>query len=167
MNREDKKRIGVRSLSLIALLLMAALLAACGGQSKPKPPPGSPDNPLVAQAPQDTVAQGRLNEAAPAAKGAAALGAEGAKAKADAQPGYQKLVERQGSKPRSRFTPCNLVTKAQARRDRRGTAAGPARGAAGPDVHLPLAGRQALRDGGRPVGGVLEAQAPDAQAPAG
>ena len=113
MNREDKKRIGVRSLSLIALLLMAALLAACGGQSKPKPPPGSPENPLVAQAPQDTVTKGRLNEAAPAAKGGVA-GAEGAKAKADAQPGYQKLVERQGSKPRSRFTPCNLVTKAQA-----------------------------------------------------
>jgi hypothetical protein len=108
---DDKKRIGVRSLGLIALLLMSALLAACGGQSKPKPPPGSPDNPLVAQAPQDTVTQGRLNEAAPAAKGA---GAEGATPKAAAQPGYQKLVERQGSKPRSRFTPCNLVTKAQA-----------------------------------------------------
>jgi hypothetical protein len=111
VNRDDKKRIGVRSLSLIALLLMAALLAACGGQSKPKPPPGSPDNPLVAQAPQDTVTQGRLNEAAPTAKGA---GAEDATPKAAAQPGYQKLVERQGSKPRSRFTPCNLVTKAQA-----------------------------------------------------
>ena len=70
MHRDDKTRIGVRSLSLIALLLMAALLAACGGQSKPKPPPGSPQNPLVAQAPQDTVTPGRLNEAAPAAKGA-------------------------------------------------------------------------------------------------
>lgn len=111
MHCDDKKRIGVRSLSLIALLLMATLLAACGGQSKPKPPAGSPDNPLVAQAPQDTVTQGRLNEAAPAAKGA---GAEGATSEAAAQPGYQKLVERQGSKPRSRFTPCNLVTKAQA-----------------------------------------------------
>ena len=53
MNRDDKKRIGVRSLSLIALLLMAALLAACGGQSKPRPPPGSPERPLVAQTPQD------------------------------------------------------------------------------------------------------------------
>jgi hypothetical protein len=114
VNRDDKKRIGVRSLSLIALLLMAALLAACGGESKPKPPPGSPQNPLVAQAPQDTITQGRLNEAAPAAKGDAGSGAEGAKPKADAQPGYQKLVERQGSKPHSRFTPCNLVTKAQA-----------------------------------------------------
>jgi hypothetical protein len=112
VNRDDKRRIGVRSLGLIALVLMAALLAACGGQSESKPPPGSPDNPLVAQAPQDSVTSGRLNEAAPAAKGTS--GAEGAKPKAAAQPGYQKLVERQGSKPHSRFTPCNLVTKAQA-----------------------------------------------------
>ena len=68
--------------------------------------------------------------------------------------------------PRSRFTPCNLVTKAQARRDRRRAAAGSARGAPGPDVHLPLAGRQALRDAGGPVRAVREAQAPAAQAPA-
>jgi hypothetical protein len=106
VHRDDKTRIGVRSLSVIALLLIAALLAACGGQSKPAPAPGSPERPLVAQAPKDALTSGRLNEAAPAA--------EGAKAKADTQPGYQKLVERQGSKPRSRFTPCNLVTKAQA-----------------------------------------------------
>ena len=112
MNRDDDKRIGVRSLGLIALVLMTALLTACGGQSTPKPPPGSPQNPLVAQTPQDSATAGRLNEAAPAAKGGA--GAGGTKPKADAQPGYQKLVERQGSKPRSRFTPCNLVTKAQA-----------------------------------------------------
>jgi hypothetical protein len=101
VNHDDDRRIGVRSLSLIALVLLTALLAACGGESKPKPPPGSPENPLVAQAPKDSATAGRLNEAAPTAK-------------ADAQPGYQKLVERQGSKPRSRFTPCNLVTKAQA-----------------------------------------------------
>jgi hypothetical protein len=114
VNHDDDRRIGVRSLSLIALLLMTSLLAACGGQSKPTPPPGSPENPLVAQAPQDSVTAGRLNEAAPAAKGTSSAGAEGTKPKRDAQPGYQKLVERQGSKPRSRFTPCNLVTKAQA-----------------------------------------------------
>src|SRR4051812_47711932 len=93
---------------------MAGLLAACRGPAQPKPPPRSPENPLVAAAPRDTVTQGRLNEAAPAAKGAAGAGAEGAKPKAADQPGYQKLVERQGHKPRSRFTPCNLVTKAQA-----------------------------------------------------
>jgi hypothetical protein len=112
VNRDDDKRIGVRALGLIAPVLMTALLTACGAQSTPKPAAGSPQNPLVAQAPQDSATAGRLNEAAPAATGAA--GAEGAKPKAAVQPGYQKLVERQGSKPRSRFTPCNLVTKAQA-----------------------------------------------------
>ena len=69
MHRDDKTRIGVRSLSLIALLLMAALLAACGGQSKPAAVPGSPERPLVAQTPQDALTSGRLNEATPAAKG--------------------------------------------------------------------------------------------------
>jgi hypothetical protein len=114
VTRDDDKRIGVRALSLIALVLLTALLTACGAQSTPKPAPGSPQNPLVAQAPQDAVTSGRLNEAAPAAKGTGGAGAEGAQPKAAVQPGYQKLVERQGSKPRSRFTPCNLVTKAQA-----------------------------------------------------
>jgi Protein of unknown function (DUF3558) len=79
---------------LIALVLATALLSACGGGSKSSPP-GSPDNPLVAQTPEGTVN-------------------EGAAPKAAAKPGYQSLVERQGRKPRSRFTPCNLVTKAQA-----------------------------------------------------
>jgi hypothetical protein len=88
-------RIGVRPPCLIALLLAAALLAACGGSSKPGPPPGSPQNPLVAQTEKSSAA----SEAAPAAA---------------AKPGYQSLVESQASKPRSAFTPCNLVTKAQA-----------------------------------------------------
>jgi hypothetical protein len=79
-------RIGERVPCLIALALASVLLAACGGSSKPSPPPGSPQNPLVAQT-------------APAA---------------GAKPGYQGLLESQASKPRSRFTPCNLVTKAQA-----------------------------------------------------
>jgi hypothetical protein len=81
---------------LIALLLATVLLAACGGgSSKPGPPPGSPQNPLVAQ----TEKSSGGSEAAPAAA---------------AKPGYQSLVESQVGKPRSRFTPCNLVTKAQA-----------------------------------------------------
>jgi hypothetical protein len=112
MPRNDR-RIGVRSLTLIALVLTTALLTACGGASKPKPAPGSPDNPLVAQAEASPASAGRLNEAAPVkANGKSSTTSEGA-AKAE-QPGYQKLVERQGRKPRSRFTPCNLVTKAQA-----------------------------------------------------
>jgi hypothetical protein len=95
----------VRLLCLIAIVLVAAVLSACGGQSKPSPP-GSPDNPLVARTTaSDASTSARVNEAASAAKKSP---------KADEQPGYQKLVERQGHKPRSRFTPCNLVTKAQA-----------------------------------------------------
>lgn len=87
----------MRSLCLIALLsLSTVVLAACGGgSSKPSAPPGSPQNPLVAQ----TEESGAASEAAPAAA---------------AKPGYQGLVESQGSSPRSRFTPCNLVSKAQA-----------------------------------------------------
>ena len=85
---------------VIAFVFVAALLSGCGGGSTSSPP-GSPDNPLVAQESVGSTS-GRNNEASPAAP------------KAAAKPGYQSLVERQGSKPRSRFTPCNLVTKAQA-----------------------------------------------------
>jgi hypothetical protein len=92
--------LGVRTPCLIALVLVTALLSACGGQSKPKSsPPGSADNPLVAVTPEDASAGG-VNE--------------GAAPKAAKAPSYQSLVEGQERKPRSRFTPCNLVTKAQA-----------------------------------------------------
>jgi hypothetical protein len=89
-------RTGVPLPCLTALLLATVLLVACGGgSSKPGPPPGSPQNPLVAHTEKSSPA----SEAAPAAA---------------AKPGYQGLVESQASKPRSRYTPCNLVTKAQA-----------------------------------------------------
>jgi hypothetical protein len=112
MNSATDRRIGVRLLCLIAFVLVAALLSACGGQSKSSPP-GSADNPLVATVTPESTTTGRVNEAATTPK-KGATASEGAAPKAD-QPGYQKLVERQSSKPRSRFTPCNLVTKAQAR----------------------------------------------------
>ena len=95
MNRDDKKRIGVRSLSLIALLLMAALLAACGGQSKPEPPPGSPEQPAGRPGAAGRRHHGTPQRGRALPRRGGGLGAEGAKAKADAQPGYQKLVERQ------------------------------------------------------------------------
>jgi hypothetical protein len=117
VNLDLDRRTGVRRTSLIALVLVAALLSACGASSKPASPPGSPDHPLVAEPTRDATTAGRVNEAAAtspqrASKSSSAT-SEGATAKAD-QPGYKKLVERQTSKPRSRFTPCNLVTKAQA-----------------------------------------------------
>ena len=167
MNRDDDKRIGVRSLSLIALLLMTALLAACGGQSTPKPPPGSPQNPLVAQAPQDSVTAGTAQRGRPRGEGRSGRGAEGAKPKADAQPGYQKLVERQGSKPRSRFTPCNLVSKAQAGAIVGAPLQDPLEAPQGPTcIYRSQDGKRFVTLAVQSVA-VREAQAPDAQAPAG
>jgi hypothetical protein len=86
---------------VIAFVFVPALLSGCGGGSTSSPP-GSPDNPLVAEQTSGGSASGLNHESGSAAPRAAA------------KPGYQSLVERQGSKPRSRFTPCNLVTKAQA-----------------------------------------------------
>jgi hypothetical protein len=91
----------VRWRCVIAFVFVAALLSGCGGDSRSSPA-GSPENPLVAQQTSAPGTSGRDNEASSVAP------------KVAAKPGYQSLVERQGTKPRSRFTPCNLVTKAQA-----------------------------------------------------
>jgi hypothetical protein len=74
---------------LIGCLAATALLAGCGNE-KPAAPPGSPDNPLVGKTQKAT---------------------ENRKA---AEPGYSTLLKRQDGKPQSRFTPCGLVTRAQA-----------------------------------------------------
>ncbi len=88
-----------RTLSLVGLVTVAAALTGCGGgESTPAAaPPGSPDNPLRAERQLNSSSRG--NEAATSKK-------QG--------PGYKSLLERQSSHVRSRFTPCNLVTKAQA-----------------------------------------------------
>ena len=88
-----------RALCLIALLADAALLSACGGAEKPAAPPGSPENPLVGK-PTEDISTGRSNEA---------------DVKSSERPGYQKLLARQASKPGTAFTPCNLVTRAEAK----------------------------------------------------
>jgi hypothetical protein len=94
-----------RLIVLAALALVAIALTACGGSSKPAAAPGSPERPLQAQLsePGSGATGGRSNE-----------GAASSSASAEA-PGYQALVKKQSSHPRSRFTPCNLVTPAQAR----------------------------------------------------
>jgi hypothetical protein len=93
-------------LLVLAVALAAAAIAvtACGGGSSPPPAPGSPERPLVATQPTPGggTAGGRSNEAS----------ASGAK---PTKPGYEALLESQSSRPRNRFTPCNLVTQKQAR----------------------------------------------------
>jgi hypothetical protein len=84
----------------LVVLAVAVVAAGCGSQdtTKPKGPLGSPDNPVPARAEAESSA-----------------GSEGGAA---TKPGYAKLLERQRkatTKPRSRFTPCNLVSRAQAR----------------------------------------------------
>jgi hypothetical protein len=91
----------MRPTCLILLAALAVVLAACGG-AKPEPPPGSPDNPVAAQ----------LSE--PSATGVSNEGQASGEESGE-QPSYEALLDQQSSKPRTRFTPCNLVTKAEAR----------------------------------------------------
>jgi hypothetical protein len=83
-----------RPLCALTLVALAGLLTACGGGTDKPAAPGSPQNPLV-------------GKNTPGAKQSSEVGGSNA-------PGYQKLLERQTKKPQSNFTPCNLVTKAQA-----------------------------------------------------
>jgi hypothetical protein len=96
--------------SFIVLAAVAALVAGCGGD-QPSSPPGSAQNPLVGHAPATVPGATPSSAKSGTANGGSAdTGGQTPKA-----PGYQKLLERQTSKPRSRFTPCNLVSRAEAR----------------------------------------------------
>jgi hypothetical protein len=84
--------------SLLAVAAVTGALAGCGGDPAPSPP-GSPDNPLVASKQVDGKATAREPGSA-----------------SGTTPGYGKLVQRQASsKPGHSFSPCSLVTRAQAR----------------------------------------------------
>ncbi|HET6508232.1 MAG TPA: DUF3558 family protein [Baekduia sp.] len=99
---------------LTTALLAAALLAGCGGggdRHAQRGPLGSPDNPVPATPQSEHAA----NE-----KGAAV------------KPGYATLLQKQTSKPARRFTPCNLVTKSQARAIMRTAIAEPVEAPLGP-----------------------------------
>jgi hypothetical protein len=88
----------------ICCVALTGLLAGCGGgEQTSEPAPGSPEKPLTAR-PQEQAAQG------PNSAGEGSTRASKAK-----EPGYQKLVQRQSPRPRRRFSPCTLVTVAEAR----------------------------------------------------
>jgi hypothetical protein len=81
--------------TLMSIAAAATLVAACGDAGDGASPPGSPENPLVAQSQPE-----RANEGAVAA---------------EEKQGFQAILENQRQKPpESRFTPC-LVSRAQAR----------------------------------------------------
>ena len=92
----------MRRACIAAAVVLATLLAACGDDAAPKPAAGSPENPLVAQTDPSRLPGKPADDPESAASGKDA-------------PGYQELVAGQTSKPKSRFTPCSLVSKAQAR----------------------------------------------------
>jgi hypothetical protein len=93
MTRSDATgRITVRSLCLIAVVSAATLLTACGGSE--------PSSKRTTQQGK-SVTQPSTNEGQTAGK-------------TPGSPGYQALVAGQKGKPRSAFTPCNLVTQKQA-----------------------------------------------------
>jgi Protein of unknown function (DUF3558) len=85
--------------ALCVLAVAALLLSACGGggAARKQGPPGSRSNPLIGDTSAEEKAKGPANEAAAAQA-----------------PGYQRLLEKQTKRPRSGFTPCNLVSPAQA-----------------------------------------------------
>lgn len=99
MGSPMQRRMHVRMVLCLVAIAAAGLLASgCGGKAKPAAP-GTPANPLVAKTPAPS--DGRSNESQPAQK--------------SSRPGYQHLLERQAARPRSRFSPCNLVKPARAR----------------------------------------------------
>jgi len=76
------------------------VLAGCGGDGDDKGAVGTASNPLPAQTPD-------------AERGASRE--PGSSAKPEEAPSFEKLLDQQTKNPRERFTPCNLVTPAQAR----------------------------------------------------
>lgn len=108
-----------RLLSPMALALAISVLAGCGGDdSASKAPKGSPENPLVAQPAGSSPAGGRSNEAEGGSNDGSPTigdgGSGGTVGESGQQPGYKELLDRQARRPQRRFTPCNLVTRAQA-----------------------------------------------------
>jgi hypothetical protein len=99
---------------LLAPAALCAALAGCGG-SQPAAP-GSPERPLVAkpgEVPSEPSSTGRSTPA----KGSSA---------------YAQIVQDQTAHPRSRFTPCNLVTRPEAQAIMGGSVRAPLEAPQGP-----------------------------------
>jgi hypothetical protein len=108
----------------VLLLTAVTAIAACNDEDSAKvAPPGSRENPLVAEPMPGAES---APEAAPAAAGqepssrgqksgaTSSAGGKAAQQAAAGEPGFEKLVEDQTAEPRERFSPCNLVSRARA-----------------------------------------------------
>lgn len=105
----------VRPTVLVILFALSGALAACGDDPS-TPAPGSAENPLVSRhGGQDAarkVDRAERSDATPAQ--GPSVPDEQDRDGAAQPPGYAALVERQSSRPRTRFTPCDLVSRARA-----------------------------------------------------
>jgi hypothetical protein len=113
-------RAGRRGTAVVGLLLLAVavagvLLTACGDSPR-RGAPGEPSNPAAARK-----APASVEAAGASGKGVNRSHIELTRprrstptAAAGKQPGYRELLEQQSSSPKSRWTPCMLVTRAQA-----------------------------------------------------
>jgi hypothetical protein len=136
--RAMRRRPSLLALGVLALALLVALAAVLvagprEGSRVADRGPGSPDDPVAAQptpvpaasqAAPSTAANGARERGSPSrqARSREPSGRRGATVRptrarwpaADAKPGYEALVDRQSPRPRQRFTPCSLVTRAEA-----------------------------------------------------
>lgn len=90
----------------LALATLAILVGACGGSGGDQAVPGSPSNPVAATGEAGSEVAPEVQQAGAEPEAGTADGAP--------PPGYENLVGDQSKTPAERFTPCNLVTKAQA-----------------------------------------------------
>ena len=91
-----------RTAGVLVAVGAAVAVAGCGSD-KPPGAPGSPEKPLVAQMP--AASDTHVTREPGASK-------DGSN---EAKPGYQGLLKQQPRRPKTRFTPCSLVTQAEAR----------------------------------------------------
>jgi hypothetical protein len=108
--------IATRITLSLAVAACALALTACGDDAE-KAAPGTEANPLAATQPGELSTPPATGSGAETEdQGAKAPAGEPATAAAKEQaPGYKALLDNQASKPRHRFTPCNLVTGREAR----------------------------------------------------
>jgi len=109
-----------RALGVLLLAAVAALGACSDEDSAKESPPGSRENPLVAEPVPGTEGaptQADRNPSPGGRDGGATPGTSprAAREGAAAEPGFEQLVGDQSADPRERFSPCNLVSRARAR----------------------------------------------------